>query len=56
MFTRRPVTLVWSAHVDNIVEAIATERRIKGCRREKKDALIRGAFGSLPGLASRAKW
>ena len=54
-FARRPVALVWSAHFDNIIEAIATERRIKGWRREKKDALIRGEFDALPALASRAK-
>jgi putative endonuclease len=27
---RRPVTLVYSAHFDNIIEAIACERQVKG--------------------------
>ncbi len=50
---RRPVTLVWSAHFDRLDEAIATERRIKGWSRAKKEALIRGDYGALPGLAAR---
>jgi putative endonuclease len=52
-FSRRPVKLVYSQHFDRIDEAIASERRIKGWSRMKKEALIRGDFGSLPGLASR---
>ena len=54
-YARRPVTLVWSEHFLRIVDAIETERRVKGWRREKKEALIRGEFLSLPALASRAK-
>jgi putative endonuclease len=51
--TRRPVTLVYSAHFDSIIEAIASERQIKGWSRAKKEALIRGDFKVLPSLAKR---
>ncbi len=48
---RRPVVLVWSQHFANITDAIAMERRLKGWRRDKKEALVRGDFASLPALA-----
>ncbi|OAI22673.1 hypothetical protein A1351_04060 [Methylosinus sp. R-45379] len=51
--TRRPVRLLWSAHFERLTEAIATERRIKGWSRAKKEALIRGDYDALPGLAAR---
>jgi putative endonuclease len=50
---RRPVALVYSAHFERIVEAIAAERQIKGWSRKKKEALIRGEFEALPGLSKR---
>jgi putative endonuclease len=50
---RRPVTLVFQQHFERIEDAIAAERQIKGWRREKKEALIRGDFATLPGLARR---
>jgi putative endonuclease len=53
--TRRPVELVYSAHFDSIVEAIASERQIKGWSRAKKEALIRGDYDALPTLAARRK-
>jgi len=52
---RRPVELVYSAHFDSIVEAIASERQIKGWSRAKKEALIRGDYDALPTLAARRK-
>jgi len=52
---RRPVTLVFQQDFDRITDAIAAERQVKGWRREKKEALIRGAFDLLPLLASRAR-
>ncbi|MGE3645883.1 MAG: GIY-YIG nuclease family protein [Beijerinckiaceae bacterium] len=55
-FRRRPVTLVWSAHFERIDEAIATERRIKRWTRVKKEALIRGDYDALPGLAKKVNW
>ena len=52
-FPRRPVRLVYSEHFERIDEAIATERRIKGWSRAKKEALIRRDYDALPGLAAR---
>jgi putative endonuclease len=34
-------------------DAVSAERQIKGWRREKKDALIRGDYKALPTLARR---
>jgi putative endonuclease len=51
---RRPVELVWTEHFDQITDAIAAERRIKGWRRDKKEALIRGDYNALPWLAKRS--
>jgi putative endonuclease len=53
--TRRPVELVWAEHFWDITDAIAVERQIKGWSRAKKEALIRGDFGALRGLAKRGK-
>ncbi len=52
---RRPVVLVWSEHFLSIRDAIACERRLKGWRREKKEALIRGDYKLLPALSRTAK-
>jgi putative endonuclease len=51
--SRRPVTLVWSQEFQLITDMISAERQIKGWRREKKEALIRGDTSALPRLASR---
>jgi len=48
---RRPVELVFSQEFERIEDAIAAERQIKGWRRAKKEALIRGEFVALPILA-----
>jgi putative endonuclease len=50
---RRPVTLVFQQSFERIEDAIAAERQIKGWRREKKEALIRGDYRVLPVLALR---
>ena len=55
-FRRRPVALVWHSHLERFDEAIATERRIKRWTRAKKEALIRGDYDSLPGLAKKTNW
>jgi putative endonuclease len=52
---RRPVQLVWSQDFLVLTQAIACERRLKGWRREKKEALIRGDYQLLPALARTAK-
>jgi predicted GIY-YIG superfamily endonuclease len=51
---RRPVTLVFHHHFDRIEDAVSAERQVKGWRREKKEALIRGDFAVLPRLSQRA--
>jgi putative endonuclease len=52
---RRPVTLLFQQGFERIEDAVAAERQVKGWRREKKAALIRGDYPALPLLASRAK-
>ena len=51
---RRPMTLVFHHLFERIEDAIAAERQVKGWRREKKEALIRGDFAALPSLSQRA--
>jgi predicted GIY-YIG superfamily endonuclease len=51
---RRPVILVFHQHFEHIEDAVAAERQVKGWRREKKKALIRGDLAALPSLARRA--
>lgn len=50
-YKRRPVVLVWADNCQFITDAIAYERRIKGWRRAKKEALIRGDWDALPELS-----
>jgi putative endonuclease len=50
---RRPVKLVFHQHFERLEDAAAAERQIKGWRREKKEALIRGDYAALPSLARR---
>ena len=50
---RRPVTLLFSQEFSTREEAIACERQIKGWRRSKKQALIRGDWSELSRLAHR---
>jgi putative endonuclease len=50
---RRPVTLLWSAECEHIGEAFALEKQIQNWSRAKREALIRGEFDLLPGLAKK---
>ena len=50
---RLPVTRAFSEQYERIDEAIATERRIKGWSRVKKEAYMRGDFAALPVLSRR---
>jgi putative endonuclease len=52
---RLPVSLVWSAEFDRVVEAIAFERQLKGWSRAKKEAVINGEWDRLPMLSSRPR-
>ncbi|MDP6668221.1 MAG: GIY-YIG nuclease family protein [Dehalococcoidia bacterium] len=49
--SRRPVRVVYTQEFPSLREAFEAERQLKGWRREKKAALIRGDWESLPGLA-----
>ena len=51
--TRRPVELIYSQWFDRITDAIENERKVKKWSRAKKEAFIRGDFGSLQQLAKR---
>ena len=50
---RRPVALVFREHFERLEDVAAAERQVKGWRREKKQALIRGDFAALRSLARR---
>ncbi len=50
-YSRRPVELVWSERFLKVVDAIATERQIKGWSRAKKEALINGNWDKISRLA-----
>jgi putative endonuclease len=51
---RRPVKLAYHQEFQRISDAIEAERQVKGWRREKKEALIRGDFQLLPALSRRS--
>jgi len=51
--TRRPAVLVFQQDFGRIEDAIAAERQVKGWRRAKKEALIRGEFDALRELSMR---
>jgi len=53
--SRRPVELVWSEEFLWLKDAIACERRLKGWRREKKEALLRRDYAALRMLSRAAK-
>ncbi len=52
---RRPVELVWCQQFIWLKDAIVCERQLKGWRREKKEALIRGDVEALKVLSRTAK-
>jgi putative endonuclease len=53
--TRRPVRLAWSQRFEQITDAIAAERQLKGWSRAKKEALICGDWNSIQSLAKRCR-
>ena len=53
-FKRRPVKLVYTAPFTDVYEAIHWEKVVKGWRREKKEALIRGEFEKIVELTHTA--
>jgi predicted GIY-YIG superfamily endonuclease len=48
---RQPLALKWSGETNDINNAIAAERQIKGWSRAKKEALIRGDWKTLHELS-----
>ena len=50
---RLPVTLAFQQYFARIDDAVSAERQVKGWRREKKEALIRGDLAALPALSRR---
>lgn len=50
-FSRRPVTLVHGEVFTTREEALASERRIKGWSRQKKEAMMRGDWAEVARLA-----
>jgi tRNA/rRNA methyltransferase len=52
-YSRRPLELVWASDFPTRIEALESERRIKGWSRAKKEALIRGDWDAVQRLARR---
>ena len=52
---RRPVKLVFCEMFNDINQAIAFEKQVKGWKRSKKEALIKGEWDSLPELSKRSE-
>ncbi len=50
---RRPVKLLWQQEYEHVGEAFFWEKRIQNWSRAKKQALIRGDYTALPGLAKK---
>jgi putative endonuclease len=50
-FKRRPVKMVFQEMFSDVNQAIAFEKQVKGWRRAKKEAIIRGDWELLPGLS-----
>jgi putative endonuclease len=50
---RRPVTLIWSKRFDELTQAHAIERQLKGWSRAKKLALIAGDLDLVKNLSRR---
>jgi putative endonuclease len=51
---RRPVRLLWAAEFSRKDDAFLFEKQVQGWSRRKREALMAGAFDSLPFLASRS--
>lgn len=50
-FKRRPLKLVFCEAFNDVNQAIAFEKQVKGWRREKKEAIINGDWHLLPELS-----
>ncbi|MCS3529524.1 GIY-YIG nuclease family protein [Chryseobacterium sp. JUb7] len=54
-FQRRPVELVFHTEFNEIEQAIAFEKQVKGWSRKKKEAIINDQWEKLPDLSKRKK-
>jgi putative endonuclease len=54
-FKRRPLKLVFQEMFNDINQAMAFEKQIKGWKRAKKEAIINGDWHLLPELSKRGK-
>lgn len=52
-YFRRPVELVFFTEFDDVNQAIAFEKQIKGWSRKKKEAIINDEWHKLPNLSKR---
>jgi len=50
---RRPVKMVFCENFNDVNQAIAFEKQVKGWNRKKKEAIIAGNWDLLPGLSVR---
>lgn len=50
-YKRRPIKLVFNEVFGDVNQAIAFEKKVKGWRRAKKEAIINGNWDLLPELA-----
>lgn len=50
---RRPVKLVFHERFNDVIQAIAFEKQVKGWNRKKKEAIINGNWHLLPELSIR---
>jgi putative endonuclease len=54
-FKRRPLKLVFYESFNDVNQAIAFEKQVKGWRRAKKEAIINGDWYLLPELSRKYK-
>jgi len=52
-FNRRPVEIVYYTEFDDVNQAIAFEKQVKGWSRAKKEAIINDEWEKLPNLSKR---
>ncbi|MDB5134723.1 MAG: hypothetical protein JWP37_1326 [Mucilaginibacter sp.] len=54
-YKRKPLKLVFYENFNDVNQAIAFEKQVKGWRRVKKETLINGNWNLLPDLSRTAK-
>jgi putative endonuclease len=54
-FKRRPLKLVFGEMFNDVNQAMAFEKQVKGWKRTKKEAIINGDWHLLPELSKRGK-